>query len=87
MVQAIPQSPDSWTQPYTPPALFDPMLIRASRQIYRTYRTVHPRRVQQPLGVVMHRYSYRGHLIFKQYPALLPDECFIPFEQIESELS
>uniref|UniRef100_A0ACD5GPK6 Uncharacterized protein n=1 Tax=Desertifilum tharense IPPAS B-1220 TaxID=1781255 RepID=A0ACD5GPK6_9CYAN len=68
MVQAIPQSPNNWTQPDTQPALYDPVLLRAARQIYQTYRTVHPQRLETPLGVVIHRYHYRGHLIFKNCP-------------------
>jgi hypothetical protein len=68
------------------PLLLDPALIRAARQIYRTYSEVHPARLQRPLGVAIHRYSYRGKLIFSGKPVLLPQECFVPFSQIESEI-
>lgn len=66
--------------------LLDPSLIRAARQIYRTYYEVHPDVIQRPLGVAIDRYTLRGKLIFSGKPILLPQECFVPFSQIESEL-
>lgn len=67
-------------------ALLDPALIRAARLIYTTYYEVHPGLVQRPLGVAINRFNYRGKLIFSGKPVLLPQECFVPFSQIESEL-
>lgn len=67
-------------------ALLDPSLLQAARQIYRTYFEVHPDKVQRPIGVAIDRYSYRGKLIFGNKPILLPQECFVPLNQIESEL-
>ena len=66
-------------------AFIDPMIIRAARIIYNTYLEVHPNISQRPLGIVIDRYSYRGHLIFHRKPALLPKEFFVPFNQLESE--
>ncbi|HEY9876588.1 MAG TPA: hypothetical protein V6D12_24390 [Candidatus Obscuribacterales bacterium] len=68
------------------PVLVDPALIRAARQIYRTYYEVHPDLIQRPLGVAINRLNHRGKLIFSGKPILLPQECFVPFSQIESEL-
>lgn len=62
----------------------DPSLIQAARMIYETYYTVHPEVTDLPLGVAIDRTSYRGKLIFKQKPALLPKECFIPFSSIDA---
>ncbi len=68
------------------PLLLDPALLRAARQIHRTYSEAHPNRVQRPHGVAINRFTYRGKLIFSAKPILLPEECFIPFAQIESEI-
>ena len=62
----------------------DPSIIQAARAIYETYYTVHPEVTELPLGVAIDRTSYRGKLIFKQKPALLPKECFIPFSSIDA---
>jgi hypothetical protein len=62
----------------------DPSLIQAARNIYEIYYTVHPEVTELPLGVAIDRISYRGKLIFKQKPALLPKECFIPFSSIDA---
>lgn len=68
-------------------ALLDPSLVRAARHIYRTYYEVHPdRSYHRPTGVAIHRFTYRGKLIFYGQPILLPDECFVPIGQIESEM-
>jgi hypothetical protein len=68
------------------PVWLDPAILRAARQIYRTYYEVHPELIQRPLGVAIDRYTCRGKLIFSGKPILLPQECFVPFNQIESEL-
>jgi hypothetical protein len=65
-------------------ALLDPRLIQAARQIYQTYYEVHPDRSARPIGVAIDRHSYRGQLIFGNKPVLLPRECFVPLQQIES---
>jgi hypothetical protein len=67
-------------------ALLDPSLVRSARQIYTTFYEVHPEVVERPLGVAINRFTHRGKLIFSGKPVLLPQECFVPFSQIESEL-
>jgi hypothetical protein len=66
------------------PYLYDPALVRTAQQIYRVYQEVHPDRLERPLGVAINTLNYRGQLIFKRQPILLPQECFIPFEHMES---
>jgi len=85
-------------QPGTPPestdrlafgddsVLMDPELIKAARQIYRTFYEVHPEVIQRPIGVAMGRLNHRGKLVFGDKPVLLPQECFVPFSQIEPDL-
>ncbi|MEB3826449.1 hypothetical protein [Phormidium sp. CCY1219] len=68
------------------PTLLDPTVLRAARQIYRTYKEVHPDGMQRPLGVAIDRFTHRGQLIFRKKPALLLTECFVPFDRIESGL-
>lgn len=65
------------------PELLDPTVLRAARQIYQVYYTVHPDIQQRPLGVAIHRRTQRGQLIFRRKPILLPQECFVPFNQLE----
>lgn len=67
-------------------ALLDPSILQAARQIYRTYYEVHPDLAQKPIGVAIDRYTHRGKLIFGHRAILLPQECFVPLNQIESEL-
>jgi len=67
-------------------ALLDPALIRSARQIYTIYYEVHPELTERPLGVAINRFTHRGKLIFSGKPILLPQECFVPFSQIESEM-
>ena len=62
---------------------YEPGLLQAARKIYRTYVSVHPEVTEEPLGVAIDRYSLRGKLIFTRVPALLPQETFIPFEDID----
>ncbi|MBD2742084.1 hypothetical protein [Coleofasciculus sp. FACHB-1120] len=86
MVYASQQRLENRTERIDIPVLLDPSIVRAARQIYRTYSEVHPDRIQRPLGVAIDRYTYRGKLIFAGKPILLPQECFVPFSQIESEI-
>jgi hypothetical protein len=67
-------------------ALLDPALLQAARTIYRTYYEVHPDEVQRPIGVALDRFNLRGKLIFGLKPILLPRECFVPLNQIESAI-
>lgn len=68
------------------PSLIDPALLRAARQIYRQFYEAHPDVTDRPVGVAVNRYNYRGKLIFGKRPILLPQEFFIPFEQLQAEL-
>jgi len=81
-----PSIPPESMEPMTFSALLDPALLQAARYIYQTYYEVHPEQTQRPIGIAIDRYSYRGKLIFGQKPILLPKECFIPLNQIESGL-
>ncbi|TAE60137.1 MAG: hypothetical protein EAZ87_06905 [Nostocales cyanobacterium] len=78
------QGQENYTVPPTQTALVDPAVIRAAGQIYYTYCEVHPEIAGQPSGVAISRLTYRGKVIFTQHPVLLPQECFIPLQQIES---
>ncbi|MEM8602549.1 MAG: hypothetical protein AAGF24_01775 [Cyanobacteria bacterium P01_H01_bin.121] len=68
------------------PSLIDPALLRAAREIYRQFYEANASSPQRPIGIALNRYNYRGKLIFGRKPVLLPEECFIPFEQIQTEL-
>ena len=67
--------------------LLNPELLKAARHIYRTFYEVHPEVMQRPLGVAMGRLTHRGKLVFGDKPVLLPQECFVPFSQIEPDLA
>jgi hypothetical protein len=69
-----------------PPTVLDPALLKSARQIYRTYYEVHPEDIQRPIGVAISTKNHRGKLIFGDKPVLLPNECFIPLNQIEPGL-
>ncbi|MBD2438210.1 hypothetical protein [Nostoc sp. FACHB-110] len=66
------------------PPLIDPAIIRAAGKIYYTYCEVHPEIAGQPSGVAINRVTHRGKVIFTHNPVLLPQECFVPLNQIES---
>ena len=68
------------------PGLLDPMLMKAARQIYQTYCKLHCRITKFPVGVAVDRDTYRGQLVFRQKPILLPGESFIPINQIDAEI-
>jgi hypothetical protein len=58
-------------------------VLQAAREIYNSYCHSHAE-PQRPLGVAIDCQTYRGHLIFTGKPVLLPQECFIPLNQIET---
>lgn len=64
---------------------FDPILIKAARNIYRNYYSLAVPSDDTPMGIVINRDSHRGQLVFRRKPILLPRECFIPLKQIEAE--
>ena len=66
--------------------ILDPTLLRAAQRIYRTYCMLHPKNTKRPYGIAIHRKSYRGQLIFRHNPILLPGECFVPTKQLEVEI-
>ena len=66
--------------------LLDPELIKAARHIYQIFYEVHPEVMQRPIGVAIGRMTRRGKLVFGDKPVLLPQECFVPFSQIEPGL-
>lgn len=68
------------------PALLDSTVLEAARLSYRLYLEVHLEQLRRPLGVAVSRIDHRSYLIFNQKPILLPDECFVPFDHLESQL-
>lgn len=78
------QGQGNFTTPPNQQPFLDPAVIKAAGLIYHTYCEVHPEIVGQPSGVAISRLTHRGKVIFTQQPVLLPQECFIPLNQIES---
>ena len=78
------QQQESYPEQDIPSTLIDAALIRAAGDIYHTHREVHPEITGRASGVAIHRENYRGKVIFRNQPVLLPEERFIPVEQIES---
>lgn len=66
--------------------LLDPASLKVAQEIYQHYRNINAEPVQRPSGVVIRRSSGRVQLIFSATPILLPDEYFVPFEEIESRI-
>ncbi len=68
---------------------FDPALLRAAKEVYTLYCQVAPdrERRRQPIGVAIDKLTHRGKLIFSSYPVLLPDECFISIQELETEFN
>ena len=64
---------------------FDPSLIKAARNIYRSYCNLNIPTGSKAKGIIINRDSHRGQLAFNAKPILLPRECFIPLKQIEAE--
>ncbi|MGH8002983.1 MAG: hypothetical protein ACREPR_27000 [Brasilonema sp.] len=75
---------NDYTNQKSQPALIDPVVIRAAGQIYHVYCEVHPEMTGQASGVAINRFNHRGKVIFTHQPVLLPEECFVPLNQIES---
>jgi hypothetical protein len=83
-VYALQQEQATFTHSKKHPSLIDPTVIRAASHIYYTYCEVHPEIVGKATGVAISRVTHRGKVIFTKYPVLLPQECFVPLNQIES---
>lgn len=61
------------------PILLDPSVLRAARQIYRTYYEVHPEVTQRPFGVAIDRFTHRGKLIFRDVLAFFVNHAGVRF--------
>lgn len=81
---AVRQTPSNYSEPRNQPPLVDAAVVKAAGEIYRTYCEVHPEMAGHPSGVAINRVHHRGKVIFTHNPVLLPQECFIPLNQIES---
>ncbi len=81
---ALRQGQANFAPPNHQSPLIDPALIRSAGQIYYTYCEVHPEIIGQASGVAISRVTHRGKVIFTNQPVLLPQECFVPLDQIES---
>ena len=64
----------------------DPTLVQAAKKIYRTYCNLHSQMTKRPFGVAIHKDTYRGQLVFREKPILLPGECFVNINQLETEI-
>ncbi len=87
MIYAEWRKPENHIKPLFLLVLIDPTLLRAARQIYRAYCEAHPSQTKRPTGVAVNQLNYQGKVLFSSQPVLLPQECFIPLSQIESEIS
>lgn len=81
MVQQVNSIPE--TENVSP--LFDPYLLRVAQHIYDKCYEIYPQKAEQMQGVAIDRETYRGQLIFKEKPILLPWETFIPSTELEIE--
>ncbi len=63
----------------------DPTLVQAAKKIYRTYCNLHSQMTKRPFGVAIDKDTYRGQLVFREKPILLPGECFVNINQLEAE--
>lgn len=66
------------------PVLLEPQTLQAARDLYEVYRSRTTRR-RNPQGVVVNTSTCQAALTFVARPILLPKECFVPFQMIESE--
>jgi len=75
---------DSMSTYQTSPWMVDPYidLVNAARYIYQRCYEIYPEKAEQMQGIVIDRGTYRGQLIFKEKPILLPWESFIPSEEL-----
>jgi hypothetical protein len=59
-------------------------LVGTARALYQKYLQIHEHRAKEPIGVVLDPISYRGKLLFRQAPVLLPQERFISLKEMRS---
>jgi hypothetical protein len=61
-------------------------LLEAAREIYETYCESQAELSKYPLGVALDRQHFRGKVIFRDPPILLPGEVYVTLEHLESFL-
>ena len=61
----------------------DPTIIQAAKSIYTTYLSIYSRFNKQPFGVVLNKQTFKGQLVFRDRPILLPGEYFVPLDRLE----
>lgn len=81
MVQQI----DSHSEPHNFSPPIDPSLLHAARNIYVQCYAAYPEKAEQTSGVAIDRETYRGQLMFRDNPILLPWESFIPSEELVND--
>ncbi|BAW96785.1 hypothetical protein NIES970_17240 [[Synechococcus] sp. NIES-970] len=62
--------------------LIEPSVLRAAQQIYNQYAAVHPVRFQYVTGVSINSQTLQGFVSFREHAVLLPQEVFVPVEQL-----
>ncbi len=62
----------------------DLSILHAAKAIYQGYRASRTKDAPVPLGVAIDRFTHRGQIVFTERPILLPQECFVTIQQIES---
>lgn len=68
-----------------PQAPLDPMtsqLLGAAQEVYMSYYQAHGEEALAPLGIVVNGKTLRAQLIFTRLPILLPQEHFVPTEEL-----
>lgn len=63
----------------------DPMgsqVLTAAQDVYMAYYQVRGEEALAPLGVVVDQKTFRAHLVFTGQPILLPQESFIPSDEL-----
>jgi hypothetical protein len=66
------------------PVLLDPSVLRAAKTIYHSYCAHHSVVTKEIKGVAIDPTTFRGQLVFKHKPILLPGERFVPIDLLES---
>jgi hypothetical protein len=61
----------------------DPTLMRTAKQLYDVYCAHHQFDRIEPTGIAIHRHNYHCKLLFSDPPVLLPQEYFIPIEEVQ----
>jgi hypothetical protein len=74
-----------FNEPDPIPLLIEPAVLRVAQSIYRAYYEITENRVDQPIGVAVDRFTYRGQLVFGSKPILLPEESFVPISALEGD--